>query len=74
MNTRSAREYTMLSPAQLLRKWGDQRPINKGDLDSSVTGEAGRVYYMGVDLILISVLYRSMWLFLSCVLNGTSVV
>jgi hypothetical protein len=38
MNTRSAREYAMLSPAQLLRNWREQRPSNQGDLDSSVTG------------------------------------
>jgi hypothetical protein len=36
MNTRSARE-----PAQLLRNWREQRPRNKDDLDSSVTGRFG---------------------------------
>jgi hypothetical protein len=41
MNTRSAREYTMFAPAQLLRNWREQRPSNKGDLDSSVTGRMG---------------------------------
>jgi hypothetical protein len=41
MNTRSAREYTMLAPAQILRNLRDQRPSNQGDLDSSVTGEVG---------------------------------
>jgi hypothetical protein len=53
MNTRSACEYTMLASAQLLRSWCEQRPSNKGDLDSSVAGEVGRVCYTGVDLRLI---------------------
>jgi hypothetical protein len=47
MNTRSAREYTMIAPAQLLGKWQGQRPSNKGGLHSSVTGEIGGVYYGG---------------------------
>jgi hypothetical protein len=47
----------------VLRKWRKQRPSNQGDLDPSVTGEAGRVYYEGVDLLLISFLYLSTWLF-----------
>jgi hypothetical protein len=34
MKTRSAREYTMLAPAQSLRSWYDQWPSNQGDLDS----------------------------------------
>jgi hypothetical protein len=38
MNTRSAREYTMFAPAQLLRSWSEQRPSNKNGLDSSVAG------------------------------------
>jgi hypothetical protein len=33
MNTRSAREYTMFPPAELLRNWREQRPSNYGDLD-----------------------------------------
>jgi hypothetical protein len=33
MNTRSAREYTMFAPAKLFRKWREQRPSNRGDLD-----------------------------------------
>jgi hypothetical protein len=37
----------------------EQRPSNQGDLDSSVTGEVGRVYYTGVGLLLVSFLYRS---------------
>jgi hypothetical protein len=50
----------------------EQRPSNQGDLDSSVTGVGdGKVYYTGVDLLLISFLYRSTWLLLGCVLNGT---
>jgi hypothetical protein len=39
MNTRSAREYTIFAPAQLLRIWREQRPSNKDDLDSNVTGD-----------------------------------
>jgi hypothetical protein len=49
----------------------EQRPSDKGDLDSSVTGEVAKVYYTGVGLLLILFLYRSTWLLLSCVLNGT---
>jgi hypothetical protein len=45
-------------------------PINQNDLDSSVTGEVGR----GVDLLLVSFLYRITWLFLGCILNGTSCI
>jgi hypothetical protein len=71
MNTRSAREYIMFAPAQFLRNWREQRPSNQGDLYSSVMGEAGRVYYTEMDLLLISFLYRISRLFLSCVLNGT---
>jgi hypothetical protein len=48
-----------------------KRTSNQGDLDSSVTTELGTVFYTGVDLLLISVLYRSTWWFLGCVLNGT---
>jgi hypothetical protein len=62
MKTRSAQEYTMFPHAQVLRNWRQQRPSNKGELDSSVTGEVGRVYYTGVDLLLVSFLYRSTWL------------
>jgi hypothetical protein len=71
MNTRSAREYTMFAPAQLLRNWREQRPSNNGDLDSRVAGEIGIVYYTGVDLLLVSFLYRSVRLLLGFVLNGT---
>jgi hypothetical protein len=49
----SAREYTMFTPAQLLRNWREQRPSNNGDLDLTVTGDVGIVYYTGVDLILV---------------------
>jgi hypothetical protein len=37
---------TMFGPAQLLLNWGEQWPSNQGELDSSVTGEAGRVYLL----------------------------
>jgi hypothetical protein len=63
MNTRSAREYTMFAPAQLLRNWREQRPSNQGDLDSSVTGETGTAFYTGVNLLLIEFLFCSSWLF-----------
>jgi hypothetical protein len=55
MNTHSAREFTMVTPAQLLRNWRKQRPINHTDLHSSVAGLDGR----GMGLLLISFLYRS---------------
>jgi hypothetical protein len=61
----------MFTSARLLCNWRDQRPSNQDDLDSSVTRETGRVYYMGVDLLPISFLYRRTWLLLGCVLNGT---
>jgi hypothetical protein len=40
----------------------------------NVMGEVGRVYYMGVDLLLILFLYCSTWLLLVCILNGTSCI
>jgi hypothetical protein len=43
----------MILPSHLLSNWREQRPSNQGDLDSSVTGEVGRVYYTGVDLLMI---------------------
>jgi hypothetical protein len=52
MNTRSSRD-TMFAPEQLLRNCRQQRPSNQGDFASSITGEGGRVYYTGVDLLLI---------------------
>jgi hypothetical protein len=51
----------------VLRNWSEQRPSNQGYLDSSITGEAGRVCYSRVDLLLISPSYRSTWLLLGCV-------
>jgi hypothetical protein len=63
-------EFNIAIRLVVLRKWREQRPSNQGDLDSSVTGEAGRIYYTGVDLLLISSLYRIMWLVWGCVLNG----
>jgi hypothetical protein len=38
VHRRSAREYIMFASAQLLRNSREQRPSNKGDLDSSGTG------------------------------------
>jgi hypothetical protein len=69
MGTRSDREYTMVSHAQILRNWSEQRPSNNGDLDWSVTGD-GRVYHTSMDLLLITFFYRNMWLMFGCVLNG----
>jgi hypothetical protein len=34
MNTRSAREHTIFTPAQLLRNWLEQRPNNQGYIGS----------------------------------------
>jgi hypothetical protein len=46
----------MFATAQLLRNCLEQSPSNQGNLDSSVTGKVGRVYYVGVRLLLISFL------------------
>jgi hypothetical protein len=37
-NVRPGREYISFTPAQILRKCSEQRPSNKDDFDSSVTG------------------------------------
>jgi hypothetical protein len=50
MNTLSAREI-MYAPAQRLRNWREQRPSNQSDLDSSVSGDVGRAYYMGLPAV-----------------------
>jgi hypothetical protein len=47
MNTRSAREYTVFTPAQFLCNWYEQRPSNQGDFSSTATGKVERVYYTG---------------------------
>jgi hypothetical protein len=60
-----------IAPVHFWRNWHGQRPSNQGDLDSSVTGEVGRVYFTGVDVLLVLFLYRSTWLLMGCVLNGT---
>jgi hypothetical protein len=73
MNARYAPKYAMVARARLLRNWYEQRPANQSDLDWSVTAEVGRLFYGGwppSDFIL-SFLYRSTWLLLGCVLNGT---
>jgi hypothetical protein len=51
-------------PAHLLHNRHEQQPSNQDNLDLSVTGEVGRVYYMEVDLFLFSFLYHSMRLLL----------
>jgi hypothetical protein len=78
MNIRSARKYTMISPAQLLRNWCEQRPSNQGGLDASVTEEFWIVCYMEMCLLLILFLHHSTkiksgpGLFRSFVLKGTA--
>jgi hypothetical protein len=57
MNTRSVTEHTIFEFVQLLRNWREQRPSNQGDLTRH--GGGGKVYYTGVDLLLISFLCRS---------------
>jgi hypothetical protein len=74
MNKCSAWEYTMFAPAQHLHNWHEQQSSNKDDLDLTVAGEAGKFYYTGVDLLLISFLCHSTWLLLGCILNGTHTV
>jgi hypothetical protein len=66
--------YTVFALAHLLCKWCGQRPSNKGDLGCSVAGLVGKVYYTGVDLLLISFLYRNKWLISGDVLNGTQCI
>jgi hypothetical protein len=46
-----------LAPEQLLGKWHEQQPRNQSGLDLSETGEVATVYYMWVDLLVISFLY-----------------
>jgi hypothetical protein len=65
MNTRSAPEYTTFTRSHLLRNWRDQRPSNKGDLESCVTAEGERIYYTALDQLVISCFYRSVPVLLS---------
>jgi hypothetical protein len=58
MNTRCAREYTMFAHARILRNWHEQRPSIYGDLDTNVMGDVAGVCCVGVDLLLISFMYR----------------
>lgn len=58
--------------AGLLRSWREQRPGNKNDLSSSVTGGGWESLSHEVVLFLISFLYRSTLLLLGCFLNGKS--
>jgi hypothetical protein len=53
MNKRSARENIVFAPAQFLLNCRELRPSNQGDFDSSITEQVVRVYYTGVDLLLI---------------------
>jgi hypothetical protein len=54
MNKLPASEYTTFVSAQLLRNWREQRPSNKGNLDSRITVKIGTIYYTEVGLLLIS--------------------
>lgn len=54
----------MFTAAQLLHKWNEQQPSNQGDSDSV---EVGRVYYMGMDLLLILFLCHNE----GCIINYT---
>jgi hypothetical protein len=56
----------------ILSSWRERRPSNQGDLDSSVTGEVGRVLHGGGNASGVPFLYCSTWLLLCCVLNGTA--
>lgn len=47
-STRPATEYTLFVTARLLRNSEDQRPSNKGDLESTVTAEIGRSITRGL--------------------------
>lgn len=46
--------YTKFAPAQFMRNWCKQRPINQRDLDSSFTGEVWIVCNTRIDLLQIS--------------------
>jgi hypothetical protein len=47
MNVRFAPEHTKFTLARLLCNWRMRRPSNEGDLESSVSGEDGRVHCTG---------------------------
>jgi hypothetical protein len=53
INTRSAVDTNMFVAVRRLCNWREQRPSNKGDLDSSVTEEIGRVHNTRANLLLI---------------------
>lgn len=59
ITTHSDHEYTIFAPAHLSRNWYRQRPSYEGDLDWSITGEVGSVYYTGVELSVDSLLCHS---------------
>jgi hypothetical protein len=71
MDTYSSFTYTIVifAPVQLRRICREQWPSNWGDLGMSVMGMVGQSVTRGVDLILISFLWGSTWLFLGCVSN-----
>jgi hypothetical protein len=52
--------YCNNAPTQLLRNWFEQWPSTKRFLDFSARGKFGRVCYIGVDRLLISILNRRM--------------
>jgi hypothetical protein len=63
INSRSAPEYVMFAPPQLLRNYREQRPSSQGDLKSSATGKVGGGCYTEMDLPLTSFVYGGTWLF-----------
>jgi hypothetical protein len=63
INIRSAPQCAMFTPAPLLRNCLEQRPSNPDNLNSTATGEAGRVYYKEMDLLVTSFLCSSMLFF-----------
>jgi hypothetical protein len=60
----------MFTSPQLLRTWREQRPSNEVDLYSSVTGRLWESVTRG-GAVSGFILYRSVWLLLGCILNGT---
>jgi hypothetical protein len=65
---RSACQWTVRTPADLLSNWRQQEPSSQGDTDSCVTRIAGRVHWRGRSLDFFSVLQG---VTVGCVLNST---
>jgi hypothetical protein len=56
----SAYEYIVFTPAQFCAAGVSSGPSDRGDHELGGLGEIGRVYCVGVDLLLISFLYCSL--------------